>query len=236
MLLLGKATRLARWAGAHRKHYRAVIRLGVATSTDDRTGSVIAEHTPSAWPEAAAIQAALSGLAATREQRPPAFSARHVAGRRSYRLARAGAPAAIEPAPVEIHRLELESYDAPRVTVLAEVGPGTYVRALARDLGERLGLGAHVEELRRLGIGAWRVEDAHPLAGLTGREPLLPPRDLVAALPGVALSDAEAALVQHGRDVARVGAAGEAALLHEDRLVAVATASETGWHPAVVLT
>ena len=90
--------------------------------------------------------------------------------------------------------------------------------------------------LRREQVGPWRVEDAVPLAALTGREPLLPPRALVADLPGVDLAPEELLVVAHGRDVSRPGPTeGEAALLLAGRLVAVARAVPGGWHPAVVL-
>jgi tRNA pseudouridine55 synthase len=236
ILVFGGATRLARWAERHRKSYRATLRLGVTTDTDDRTGEVMAERVPEEWPAAASVRTALQQLHGAQRQRPPAFSAKRVGGVRSYQLARRGkqpAPAASE---VTVYRLELLRYAPPLVTLAAEVGPGTYIRALGRDLGELLGIGAHLTELRRERIGPWAVEQAHPLAGLTGREPLLPARELVSELPGVELAPEEVLLVGHGRDVPRAQpTAGEAALLDAGRLVAVARAVPAGWHPAVVL-
>ena len=236
ILVFGSATRLARWAERHRKTYRAVIRLGVTTSTDDRTGEVLVERSPAEWPEPAAIAAALQQLTGSQRQRPPAFSAKRVSGVRSHRLARRGgspAPAAVE---VSVHRLTVLEYQPPLVTLEAEVGPGTYIRALGRDLGELLGTGAHVTELRRECIGPWRVESAHPLGEMTGGETLLPARELVGELPGIELAPDEVTLVGHGRDLARPEpTAGEAALLDGGRLVAVAQAVPAGWHPAVVL-
>lgn len=237
ILVFGGATRLARWAERHRKTYRAVLRLGATTDTDDRTGAVIEEQHPAEWPSTERLVEALAALTGPLTQRPPAYSAKRIDGERSFRLARRGhhpEPAAV---PVTVYSLELVEYAPPFVTVRAEVSAGTYIRALARDLGGRLGVGAHLTELRRERIGPWSVEDATPLAQVTGAEPLLPPRALVEDLTQVELSPDEVSAVGHGRDVLREGPTeGEAALLEGNRLVAVARAAPNGWHPAVVLT
>jgi tRNA pseudouridine55 synthase len=138
---------------------------------------------------------------------------------------------------VAIHAIEVLEYDPPVLAFRVEVGPGTYVRALCRDLGEQLGLGAHLTELRRERIGPWRVEDAIPLAELTGAEPLLPPGALVEDLERIFLSPEEARLVRYGRDLDRpaAGAGMQAALYEGDELVAIARRVNHGWHPAVVL-
>jgi len=236
VLVFGGATRLARWAERHRKSYRAEIRLGVTTSTDDRTGAVLEQRDVPEWPARSRVEAELAGLTGAQQQRPPAYSAKRVGGERSHRLARRGAAPSPAPAPVEVYRLELLAYEPPLLRLVAEVGPGTYLRALGRDLGERLGTGAHLTQLRRERIGPWPVEAAQRLSELTGREPLLPPRELVRDLPGVALSPEEVLLVGHGRDVNRSGPTeGEAVLLDGERLVAVARAVPAGWHPAVVV-
>jgi tRNA pseudouridine55 synthase len=236
ILVFGPATRLARWAERRRKSYRAVIRLGVRTASDDRTGAVLEERNLASWPEAEPIRAALDELSGLQRQQPPAYSAKLVAGVRSYRLARRGAAPAPAATEVMVYRLELQGYQPPLLTLLAEVGPGTYLRALARDLGEKLGTGAHLAELRRERIGPWTVETAHPFGELTGQEDLLPPRELVSDLPAVALEPEEVLLVRHGRDVLRdAPTEGEAALLDGESLVAIARATPAGWHPAVVL-
>jgi tRNA pseudouridine55 synthase len=236
ILVFGGATRLARWAERHRKVYRADVRLGSITATDDRTGAVLEVTQPEAWPSREVVAAAVAGLVGEYSQRPPAYSAKLVGGERSYRLARRGAnpePAAV---PVRVFSLTLLEYAPPLVSLRAEVSAGTYIRALARDLGMQLGTGAHLAELRRESIGPWQVADATPLAGLTGAEPLLPARELVGDLQQVPLTPEELVRVAHGRDVPREGPTeGEAALLDGDRLVAVARAVPLGWHPVVVL-
>ena len=236
ILVFGPATRLARFAERHRKTYRAVIRLGVSTATDDRTGEVLSETTPPAWPASEAVREELARFRGETSQRPPAYSARRIAGERSYHLARRGAPAVAPPASVTVYAIELLGYQPPLVSIRVEVSAGTYVRSLGRDLGERLGTGAHLVELRREAIGPWRVEQATPLAELTGAEPLLAPRELVDDLPAVSLAPEELRAVLHGRDIPRSGVlGGEAALLEGGRLVAVARAIPGAWHPAIVL-
>jgi tRNA pseudouridine55 synthase len=236
VLVFGGATRLARWAGRHPKTYLARIRLGVTTATDDRTGEVLAVTTPPEWPPSAALEEALQRLSGRQAQRPPAYSAKRVAGEHSYRAARRGVLVEPPAAEVTVHSIALLAWEPPVVTVRTTVSSGTYIRALGRDLGVQLGVGAHVAELRREKVGDWRVEDATPFERLSGGEPLLPPRALVADLPAVPLEPDERAAVLHGRDVARPDSTeGEAALLSDGRLVAVARAVPAGWHPVVVL-
>ncbi|MGQ0701610.1 MAG: tRNA pseudouridine(55) synthase TruB [Gemmatimonadales bacterium] len=244
VLVLGAATRLARWAERRRKVYRATVRLGQTTTTDDPTGELIAERLPIDWPSREEVEGALAGLTGTQRQQPPVYSAKSIGGVRSYRFARRGGKtgelAAARPAPVAVtvHRLDLLEYQPPLAEVRAEVSAGTYVRALGRDLGEALGTGAHLTALRREQVGSWRVESAHPLATLTGREPLLPPEDLVAGLPRVMLSPAEVPAVRQGRDLARPGPESEddeVALFEGDRLIGIGRRVPGGWHPGVVL-
>ena len=113
--------------------------------------------------DAGVVQAALAGFLGDQRQRPPRYSAKHVAGERSYRLARRGK--GVDPAevPVTVYQAELVGCALPEVTFRVTVSPGTYVRAIARDLGERLGVGAHLTALRREAIGGLGVSDAVPL-------------------------------------------------------------------------
>jgi len=236
VLVFGAATRLARWAGRHRKTYTAAIRLGVTTETDDRAGAVLEERVPGEWPSLDEVRRCLTQLTGRYQQRPPAYSAKRLGGVRSHRLARRGSDLTPGPVAVEVLSLELVGYQPPVVTICAEVGPGTYIRSLGRDLGELLATGAHVTSLRRDRVGPWDLSQAHPFETLTGAETLLPPRALVIELPGVELAPEEIKAVGHGRDVVRPGpTAGEAALLDGERLIAVGRAVASGWHPAVVL-
>jgi tRNA pseudouridine55 synthase len=236
ILVFGGATRLARWVERHRKTYRAELRLGVTTDTDDRTGAVVSETDPEFWPTRNEVQAAVAGLTGVQSQRPPAYSAKRIEGERSHRLARRGGNPRPEPVEITVFSLELLEYAPPMLSFRAEVSPGTYIRALGRDLGERLGIGAHLTGLRREKVGPWDVEHAIPLADLTGSEPALPPRARVGELPPVDLSPDEVIAVRHGRPVSREGPTeGEAALLDGERLAAVARSVPAGWQPVVVL-
>jgi tRNA pseudouridine55 synthase len=190
-----------------------------------------------AWPARDAVREALVGLSGTYLQRPPAYSARRVAGRRGYELARAGQEVALPATPVTVYGIELVEWAPPVLTFRVAVSPGTYIRALARDLGERLGLGAHLQALRREWIGGLRVEQAVALADLAPETPLLSPLDLLAHLPRVELGAEEVERVAHGRAVegATAPGGGEVALVAGGRLVAVAEAVDGCWQPRVVL-
>jgi len=236
VVLVGRATRLARFVERQVKRYRADIAVGTATDTDDLTGAVTIDRTPAAWPDEARVRDALAALAGTYRQRPPAYSARKVEGRRAYAIARAGGTPELESREVTVRSIELVRWLPPVATIVAVVSAGTYIRALARDLGERLGSAAHCAALRREGIGALSVEDAWSLEALGAETRLLAPLALLGEMPRVALDEAQAAAVAHGRPVVGAGEPrGEAALVCDGRLVAVAEASDGMWQPRVVL-
>ncbi len=236
VLVLGGATRLARFVEAERKWYRAEARLGQATDTDDLTGRLVGEPWTGVWPSQEAVTAALAAMVGPALQLPPAFSAKQVGGERSYRVARRGGTVALAPAPVMIHSLELLEYQPPMVAWRAEVGAGTYLRAMARDLGQALGVGAHLTALRREAVGRFRVEAATPLAALTGAEPLITPASLVDHLPRVEVGAEECARLRHGQRVgSAAGCVGPAALVEDGRLVAIGEPRDGQWHPIVVL-
>jgi tRNA pseudouridine55 synthase len=237
VVLVGRATRLARFVESEAKTYLATARLGARTDTDDLTGAVVEER-PVERVRLEQVLEALAGFAGEQRQRPPAYSAKHVGGERSYRLARRGA--AVEPPEtmVTVHRIELVSWEPPAVSFRATVSPGTYLRAIGRDLGERLGVGAHLTALRREAIGRLRVEQAVALDAVTA-EALRPPALVLGHLPAVELDPAAKAAVVHGRAVADRGARMDpgipVVLLAGDELVAVARPEEGRLQPTVVL-
>ena len=238
VMLVGRATRLARFIEPQPKTYLATARLGVRTETDDHTGTVVEESSVEGLSRERVFDA-LTGFVGEQRQRPPAYSAKHIGGERSHRLARRGA--AVEPpeATVTVYRIEPIGWAPPALTFRATVSAGTYLRAVARDLGIRLGVGAHLTALRREAIGGLRVEAAVALDRVT-RESLLPAAQVLGHLPAVELGPEAKAAVMHGRPVADSGAAGQrgsgaVALLEGSELVAVARA-EDGWlRPTVVL-
>jgi tRNA pseudouridine55 synthase len=240
VLLLGRATRLARFLDRQTKQYLATARLGMQTSTDDLTGTVVAQSSNWELVSRSTLERELGGLEGEQLQQPPQFSAKQVAGERSYRKARRGEVASLEPARVTVHRIELIEYQPPDVTFRAEVSTGTYIRALARDLGERLGVGAHLTELRRQAIGSLRVEDAVTLEQL-GPDTVMPAHAVLPDLPRVELDATARNAVAHGqavvdgREAGRWGSGEAVALLSGNDLVAIAR-TEGGWlRPTVVL-
>ncbi len=237
IVLVGRATRLARFVEPEAKTYLATARLGIRTDTDDPTGAVIEER-PVPPVSEARMREALAAFAGDQRQRPPAYSAKHVAGERSYRLARRGATVEPPEITVTVHRIELVAWESPLVTFRAAVSAGTYIRAIGRDLGERLGTGAHLTALRREAIGDLLVEDAVPLDRI-GAGALLPAARVLGHLPSVELDQAARADVVHGRAVAgeRPPAEGgmPVVLLAGEEVVAVARPEAGRLQPTVVL-
>jgi tRNA pseudouridine55 synthase len=206
-LALGEATKTVQFVAAGHKTYRFRVRWGAQTDTDDREGAVIAET--GARPDAAAIIAALPGFTGRVLQRPPAYSAIKIAGRRAYALARAGRPPEMAARPVEIAELRLLSAaDPDHADFEALVGEGTYIRALARDLAEALGTLGHIAELRRLTVGRFAESRAISLDcavalghSLNVSEHLLPIETALDDIPALALTAEEAARLRHGQRV-----------------------------------
>jgi len=160
LLCVGRATRLAEYFSGLDKSYEAVARLGETTDTLDREGRVIAASDGWRGLTVERIEAAIAGFWGDILQVPPRYSAKKVEGERSYRAAREGRSVELQPVEVTIRSLELDALELPQLRFSVTCSSGTYVRALARDIGDELGVGAHLTSLRRTAIGAWRVEDA----------------------------------------------------------------------------
>jgi tRNA pseudouridine55 synthase len=203
---IGKATRLARFLAGGEKAYRAIVRLGFATTTDDLMGEPVSAARPVAV-TAGQVEDACRGFIGERLQVPPAYSAKRAGGQRLYELARRGV--ALDPAPVAVvvHAIDLRALDGDRVELDVRCAAGTYVRALARDLGEALGTGGHLVALRRLRSGAFGEENALSWDDIPrrAREALVPMAALLTELPAVMVTEEGRAALRHGRDlVARV--------------------------------
>jgi tRNA pseudouridine55 synthase len=202
---IGKATRLARFFSGHDKAYRAEMRLGFATTTDDMKGEPLGPSRPVAI-EREAVAAAARTFLGEILQVPPAFSAKRTAGRRHYELARAGEVVERRACAVVIHAIDVRAVDGDRVEMDVECGAGTYIRALARDLGERLGTGAHLVGLRRTRSGPFRLDDAVPLdsLGQDALEPRVLTMDrLLTELPAVEVGEDGLRALRHGRDLTK---------------------------------
>jgi tRNA pseudouridine55 synthase len=205
LVCFGSATRLAEYLTPLPKTYRAVMRLGVSTDTDDHTGAVVAERALGAEVDAARVAAALAAQVGEIRQVPPAYSAKKVGGERMYDVARRGGVVAMEAVPVTIHAIRVLRIDLPEVEFEVECGSGTYIRAIARDAGEALGVGGHLRALRRTRSGPHDVAAAVPLAALDDREAvasaILTPAAAVSHLPSVRVDAAGAEDLRHGRAV-----------------------------------
>lgn len=236
VVLVGRATRLARFVEGLSKTYEAVVHFGIATDTDDATGQVVQERIPAAWPAIEVIRDAAHGLVGTMAQRPPAFSAKHIGGTRSYVLARAGQAVVLEPVSVTVHALDVTGWAPPMASLTATVSRGTYIRGLVRDLGERLDTVAHCAALRRTVTGSFRVEHAIGPEDVAV-ERLMPPATLLGHLTHQVLTADDVRDVSFGRSVVQqVDNDGPLALVADDgRLVAVGECREGRCHPSVVL-
>jgi len=235
VVVVGRATRLAPYAADWTKSYEGVIRLGRTTATDDATGPTAGAS--DAWQalDRARVEAALARFRGAYVQRPPAYSAVKVEGERAYRRARRGEPVALAARPVLVSALELVRFAPPDVAFRATVSGGTYLRGLARDVGEELGCGAHLATLVRTRVGPFRLEDGVMPERLTAGD-LRDPATLVAELPRRDVDEAGRAAVVHGRPVpAGKGEEGRVALFADGHLVAVAEREGDLLKPRVVV-
>lgn len=235
VVVVGRATRLTTFASGWRKAYAGVMRLGTVTATDDRTGVVVRQS--EAWRslDRDRIVTALGAFRGSITQRPPAHSAVHVDGERAYRRARRGEAVTLPARPVEIEQLELEAFTPPDLRFRATVGGGTYLRSLARDVGEVLECGAHLAELTRTAVGPFRLEEARRPEDVTVGD-LRPAGLLVRDLPARALGGAERDAVVHGRPLPAAGEDARVALFAADgELVAVGEREGEWLRPRVVV-
>lgn len=234
VIVVGRATRLAPFAADWDKAYEGVIRLGVRTTTDDRTGAPVA--TSEAWRglDRERVADAVAAFLGPYDQRPPAYSAVKVEGERAYRRARRGEAVAPAPRRVEVRALEMVRWDPPDVGFRATVSGGTYLRGLARDVGEALGCGAHLARLSRTRVGPFPLEEAVPAEAVT-RGGLRNAGVLVQDLPRQDVDAAGRDAVMHGRPVLAAAAGDRVALFAEGELLAVAERVGDVLKPRVVV-
>ncbi len=249
VLLVGRATRLLQWVHDEPKVYDAVVRFGAETDTEDLAGQVTRAAT---LPSRAALEAAVPALLGDVDQVPPAYSAKHVDGRRAYELAREGREVVLTPVRVRIESIVLSMVEGSVDAVQAcrmrvTCGGGTYVRSIARDLARAAGSAAHLTALRRERAGVFTLARAIPLERLRAGDPvvLAPAVDALEGFPQQVLSADEVARIVRGIDVeARVNGAFAALLdaapdASAGTLVAFAERrpSERGerWQPRVVM-
>jgi tRNA pseudouridine55 synthase len=235
VLLVGRATRLLPHLDGTPKVYEATIRLGAETETDDLHGAVVRTAES---PGDAAIASAIAQLTGALEQVPPIYSAKRVGGQRAYDAARAGVALELAPARVEVFAWRDVTRDGDVIRATIECGGGTYVRALARDLGRLAGSAAHLAALRRTRSGPFRVEAAVTVDDLRqGSATLRPALDALPSIPHVELDEADAERILRGIAVPRTGNAPRAALVdaRNGQLLALAEEADDRWQPRVVM-
>jgi tRNA pseudouridine55 synthase len=252
-VFLGRATRVVEYHLGDRKEYRATVCFGATSTTDDLEGELEPVVGPAVTRES--VEAALPALRGRITQTPPAYSALKVGGRRAYALARAGQAVELAPREVEIHSLELAQWDdsdpaRPIAVIEVVCSAGTYVRALARDLGAAIGSGAYLGALSRIASGPFRLDDSVTLddvraaaaTGADGISALLRPIDAgLDDLPAVVLPDADLPAVLRGQMVRAPATVGDASgrpirLLDPDgRLVGFASLQDGRLAPDKIL-
>lgn len=199
---LGEATRLVSYLVDGRKGYHATVELGRRTTTDDAEGATVEERPVPALSQAELV-AALQSFIGTIAQVPPMYSAIQVAGQRMYDLARQGQTVELAPREVEIERITVLEWQSPLLTLDIRCGKGTYIRAIARDLGAALGCGAHLAALRRTEVGPLTLATAVPLTALLEdrarlAEHLLLPEMAIAEWPRADLDEAATVRIRNG--------------------------------------
>jgi tRNA pseudouridine55 synthase len=234
VLLVGRMTRLLPYLDGEPKVYEARIQFGAETETDDATGRVVRE---APVPMRADVERAMASLTGPIDQEPPAYSAKHVDGRRAYDAARRGTPVELPPARVTVHSWEVRGRTNDTLEVTITCSGGTYIRALARDLGRRARSAAHLTALRRLRSGPFHVRDACPLPALRdGQCAMLPSLQALTSLAVEHLDPSATERAARGNAVPASVPGDRAALLAPNgELVAVAVRSGDSWQPRTVL-
>jgi tRNA pseudouridine55 synthase len=208
VLCIGKATKIVRYLEADDKEYTAELKLGSTTDTQDSDGRVLVTHEYSP-PSVEQVRDAMNSFQGSISQRPPAFSALKVNGIPSYRLARQGTLQELAKRPITVHEIRLLDYADPIVRFTARCSKGTYVRTLCADIGEQLGMGAHLVSLIRTRSGrfgldqALTIEQAEKLAADGQAEQALAPlNDALGCFPFMIIEESDARRITHGNSVA----------------------------------
>ena len=204
LLCLGSSTRLAEYLSAMDKSYLATARLGISTNTHDLDGEVVKES--SRWRRLgeATVRDALGAFRGLVAQTPPRYSAKKVQGESAHRRIRRGEAVRLDPVPVRVHEIELVRCSPPLIAFRVRCSSGTYIRALARDLGRALGTGAHLTALRRTAVGSLSARQAVPADDLRSDFPStahLSPARALRHLPAVRVCGEDAARLACGQAV-----------------------------------
>ncbi len=251
VVAVGTYTRLLPYIVGEPKVYDTCIRFGAETDSDDCTGSAVAVRPSPAWDTAdvdGLLRDAIQSLTGQIAQVPPAYSAKHVDGKRAHALARAGSLVVLPPVNVSVHAWSALQRDGDQLRARITCGGGTYVRALARDLGRAMNSAAHCAELRRISSGPANVSQAVPLDALLpgsvddGRVRLQSPLEIMGDVAHEVLSDEGLRELAFGRAIKATRPGARAALLRRDTLSGALTVVGIGertpadrWQPKIVL-
>lgn len=203
LILFNEATKIAHYLSSADKEYVAKIRLGLITDTDDITGKIIAQEEPLNI-TTKQIENALSLVSAKKEQIPPKFSALRLQGQRAYKLARKGVDFTLRPRTIDIKSIQLIEFSLPIITIKLLVSKGTYIRAIARDLGEILGCGATLQNLTRTQIGKFSLANAINLAEISPEKIhnyLYPINDALAEIPAITANQKQLEKLLNGQPI-----------------------------------
>jgi tRNA pseudouridine55 synthase len=242
-LVLGRLTRLAQFYTASEKSYEGEIRFGFATDSYDAEGEPVSTPQPVRL-TLEQVRETATRFRGTIQQTPPPFSAKKIAGVPAYKLARKKKDVELKPIQVEIREFEILGLEGDRVPFRARVASGTYLRSVAHDLGQLLGVGAHLATLRRTRVGEFAIEDAHTLqqieaAGAGVAELFVHPRRILPEFPSVTATDENVARIRNGMAV-NLPEMSQAKLVKvfagQAELVCIASRiAGTLFHPKVVL-
>jgi tRNA pseudouridine55 synthase len=239
LLLFGEATKLSGYLTADDKRYRARVSFGRGTDTLDAEGVTTEERSLApGWLDSSALEAALSVERDRRQQVPPAYSAIKVGGERAHRLSRQGRPPELPARDVVVHELEVEAFDDAEATLVLSVSKGYFVRSLARDLSETLGVPGHLTALRRLASGGFSLEEAVAWPPSTEPRWLTITEAASRCLPVLELTPAAVVRARQGKPLSEADfgsppPSGLAAWVAEGRLVAIGQAAEAGFFRVV---
>ena len=184
LILVGKATKVSQYLMSMDKQYAATMRLGQVTDSQDADGKIISEHSVSELIEDN-IYKLMQEFLGDQYQTPPMFSAKKVNGQSLYKLARKGKVIPREPKVIHVSQFDLIDFKPPEISFLIRSSKGAYIRTIAHDLGAKIGCGAHLNVLRRTGIGKFRIEDASKLGELKEASPTLLRKKLIPVLQAV---------------------------------------------------
>jgi len=204
VICLGPATRLAEYVQRHEKRYTAEITLAATSSTDDPEGQ-LTRHATSAPPTAEQVREALAGFVGLIEQVPPAYSAVHVGGRRSYAIARAGDVPLLQPKQVHIKAITLIEYAWPKLVIDVRCGTGTYIRALARDIGTQLGVGGYCSGLTRTQVGPFDLAGSIEPGRIDLSSDLVDPPFGLGEMERLRVNDDDARRLANGNEIELAG-------------------------------